>query len=852
MALIVKNPSRQPVGAKSLGGKKFARTLLSGVALCAISLPAVAADSDSSGIAEIVVTAQKRSEKLQDVPIAIEAMTGDTLKELNVENFDDVAKYLPNVTMGGSGPGQSEIYMRGLSIGGEGGGQSVGATGSFPNVAIYLDDQSAQVPGRNLDIYSVDLQRIEVLEGPQGTLFGSGAQAGVVRYITNKPNLENYEAIVNAGTAGTVHGAMSANADATVNIPVIKDVLGLRVVAYDDRRGGYINNVPGTFVRQSTDLGIHYAGYTNNVPGPANAQNSANNKALVANNINPVTYEGVRAEILYKFDDDWNALLTQSFQSMDAEGVFYETPFSSGTGSQRVALPDLSVQLFNPSFDKDKFENTALTINGRIGDLNVVYNGAYLVRDVKQQQDYTNYARGVYADYYQCIAPSSGTAAHPAGCYSPSTTWRVHEKDTHLSQEGRVSTPDDWRLRAIGGIFWERFEIDENDDWEYKTAPGFTDVGTIAGTKVNNPGIRDNNDGFFNDVTRSYTQKAAFASVDYDIIPKVLTATFGGRYYRFDNTEDGNVGGSFGCFYTGAAPCLASIANIDGLKSHYSGFKKRGNLTWKITPDAMVYFTYSEGFRPGGFNRKSSGTQFPGFKTPVDYAPDNLTNYEVGYKTQWFNRHLEVNGSLYQEDWNNVQIAIFNPTELGLLTFTENGPNYRVRGAESEIVARPISGLSITGGGAVNNTNQLTSPNLIGLNGVVLTQIANPFGTINSSLAQSPLLRGNLRVRYDFEAGDYLPFAQIGAVYSGHTHSGIGTVSSGTSAVYASNYEETSYTTIDASIGISRDNWSITAYVDNLTNTRADLFNSDPQFVKETFVNRPLTAGLKVSYALGK
>jgi len=848
MALIFRNPNRQ-----SLGGMKLARTLLSGVAACAMSIPAMAAETDSGAISEIVVTAQKRSERLQDVPIAIEAMTGETLKELNVENFDDMAKYLPNVTMGGSGPGQSEIYMRGLSIGGAGGGQSVGATGSFPNVAIYLDDQSAQVPGRNLDIYTVDLQRVEVLEGPQGTLFGSGAQAGVVRYITNKPDLQNYQAIFNAGAAGTEHGAMSGNGDATLNVPLITDTLAARVVVYDDRRGGYINNVPGTFVRQSTDIGIHYAGYTNNVPGPANARNSANNNSLVAKDINPVTYEGVRGEILYKFSDDWNALLTESFQSMDAEGVFYETPFSSGTGAQRVSLPDLSVQLYNPSFDKDKFENTALTLNGKIGDLSVVYSGAYLVRDVKQQQDYTNYARGVYADYYQCIAPSSGTAAHPAGCYSPSSTWRVHEKDTHLSQEGRISTPDDWRLRAIGGLFYERFEIDENDDWEYKTAPGFTDVGTVPGSKVNNPGTRDNNDGFFNDVTRTYTQKAAFASLDFDIIPKVLTATFGGRYYRFDNTEDGSVGGSFGCFDTGsAAPCLASITNIDGLKSHYAGFKKRGNLTWKITPDAMVYFTYSEGFRPGGFNRKPSGTDFPGFKTPIGYAPDNLTNYEVGYKTQWFNHRLEVNGALYQEDWNNVQIAIFNPTELGLLTFTENGPNYRVRGAEAEIVARPYGGLSITSGGALNNTNQLTSPYLSGLNNTTLTQLPNPYGTINSSLAQSPLLRGNIRVRYDFEVDDYLPFVQMGAVYSGHTHSGTGAIGDGSSAVYASNYEESSYTTVDASVGISHDAWSITAYVDNLTNTRADLFTSDPQFVKEIYVNRPLTAGLRVSYALGK
>src|SRR6202041_2622761 len=154
-----------------------------------------------------------------------------------------------------NGPAQGNIYMRGLSTGGSG-NQGVGAVGAFPNVAIYLDEQSGQVPGRNLDIYAADLARIEVLEGPQGTLFGSGAQAGVLRYITNKPKLDVTEGAANAGYSYTAHGDPNSNLDAMINVPLIEGTLAARAVIYTDNRGGYINNVPSTFSREGTDIGL--------------------------------------------------------------------------------------------------------------------------------------------------------------------------------------------------------------------------------------------------------------------------------------------------------------------------------------------------------------------------------------------------------------------------------------------------------------------------------------------------------------------------------------------------------------------------------------------------------------------
>ena len=209
----------------------------------------------AGGLTEVVVTAQRRSENIQDVPIAMQALTGETLQQLNVTNFDDFVKYLPNVTASSAGPGQSQIFMRGLSVGDQG-TQSGGSINGFPNVAIYLDDQSGQLPGRNLDVYAADLERVEVLEGPQGTLFGAGAQAGVIRYITNKPKLNITEASFSAGYGVTAGGDPNTDLTAVLNLPLIADTLAVRAVIYNDRRGGYINNV-AVHLHPQTDRSRH-------------------------------------------------------------------------------------------------------------------------------------------------------------------------------------------------------------------------------------------------------------------------------------------------------------------------------------------------------------------------------------------------------------------------------------------------------------------------------------------------------------------------------------------------------------------------------------------------------------------
>src|SRR5580692_3521974 len=567
---------------------------------------AATAEGGSDALEEITVTAQRRSQSMQDVPISMQAFTGQALQQLNIQTFDDYIKYLPNVTSANNGPGQNEVFMRGLSAGSQA-SQGSSSTGLFPNVAIYLDNQSGQLPNRNLDIYAADLNRIEVLEGPQGTLFGAGAEAGAIRYITNEPKLDVTEGNVKAGYSTTAHGNPNADVTAVLNVPLIPNTMAVRAVIYSDSRGGYIDNVPATFTRKNTDIGIANGLYPATPPLPAAGQcpdglpnngfcvppgsPSIKNNAVTGNDINPVTYKGIRAEVLYKFNDDWNALITQSYQQMNSQGVFYQQP----NASDGAPLPPLDVTLFNNAYDNDKFESTALTVNGKFGDLKAVYTGGYLVRNVDQVGDYTNYARGLYADYYQCFGPGTAgsTNALKSTCFSPSAVWHSVEKNEHLQQEIRLSTPDDWRLRGIVGAYYEDNKLFDQTGWGYKSIPPctssgvpgvdpgntgcFSNIGTAPGASVVNPGVQGNNTSFYQDQVRDTKQTAFFLSVDYDLIPKVLTATVGTRHYLFQNSLKGSVSGSFGCFQQGVSPtgCLVDNFNLNAanLRDTESGFK---------------------------------------------------------------------------------------------------------------------------------------------------------------------------------------------------------------------------------------------------------------------------------------
>ncbi len=872
--------------------------ILGSSSFSAIALGATATDTDSSdAIQEITVTAQRRSESMQDVPISMQAFTSQALQQLNILTFDDYIKYLPNVTTANNGPGQNEVFMRGLSAGSQA-SQGSASTGLFPNVAIYLDNQSVQMPNRNLDVYAVDLDRIEVLEGPQGTLFGSGAESGVIRYITNQPKLDVTEGSVKGGYGVTAHGDNNSDVTAIINLPLVAEHVAVRAVIYDDQRGGYIDNVPGTFTRANTDIGISYANYPavngacpNGKPPGATGycvppgSPSINNNNLVGNAINPVTYQGLRAELLYKINDDWDVLLTQLYQTTNSTGVFYQQP----NASDGAPLQPLEVTLFNPSYDKDKAEQTSLTVDGKIGWLKGVYTAGYLVRSVQQQGDYTNYSRGVYADYYQCYGKYDLTPT----CFSPSASWHSDEQNHHMQHEFRLSTPDDWRIRGIVGAFYEDNKLWDQTSWMYKsvtectadvTVGCFTPVGTFPGTTVVNPGEQPATTSFYQDSVRETKQTAFFASTDIDLIPKTLVLTLGTRHFMFENSYKGSVLSSFYCYEQGtpAGGCAgASSYNLDAqnLNDTETGFKSRANLSWHITPDVMVYYTWSQGFRPGGFNQNGTSDHIPGtdgvpqYYIPKSYDSDSLTNNEIGWKTEFWDRKIQWNGALYRENWNNVQISFFDPGLVGNLFYNTNGQDFVVKGIETSVVARVFSGLTLQAAGSWNQSKQTNSPALIDNNpasnnfGKPVTQdcsvnaagavtgcspVTNPFGPVGSPTANSPPLQFSLRARYEWSLYDYNSFVQAGLTHSGHSFTQAGSNPSftgpGTISTSRLRFEDPAYSTVSAQAGVAKDAWNVMITGENLANSNAAVFTSTDQFIVEQTPLRPRTLGVSFGY----
>jgi iron complex outermembrane recepter protein len=897
---IVRDQKGRAVAAGQGVAQALARMLegtgLTFVYLTPHSVRILAADTKGTGrttadeaAAEVIVTANRRTQSLEDVPMSVQVLTGETLGRLNASTFEDFVGYLPAVTAHGVGPAQNTIYIRGLGTG-EFPNQAAGTNGAFPNVAVYLDEQSAQLPGRNLDVYAADLERIEVLEGPQGTLFGAGAEAGVLRYITNKPRLDVTEVSANAAYGVTAHGDPSSAVDAMINLPLIADRLAVRAVIYSDRRGGYIDNTPATFARLPTDLSISYAGGM----VPANSV-VINNGALAANNINPLTYQGVRLQALYQVNDAWSVLLAQSSQTMLADGVFAQM----AADSQGQPQPDLTVQLFNPSYNKDRFENTALTVKGHLGSLEVVYAGSYLVRNVDQVQDYTNYARGgAYADYYQCIDP--GPTAASAQCFTPSSHWRDQERNTHQSHELRFASPDTGRLRGLGGLFYEDYRIQDQGDWFYLSAlPYFYPIAPPTGYCIeggkpavgcsqgdefvpgpvtsNNPHVRPLGDGFFNDITRGYRQEAAFASVDIDLVPHRLTLTAGTRYFTTHTWQVGSLVGSFGCELSSDPPnpCINRYAvdlNALGLERTYSGFRSRASLAWRVDPEAMLYYAWSQGFRSGGFNRgyavpgdsplspgqasyQAQAKHHGGWVSSLTYGPDNLTNNELGWKSIWWRQRLRWNGALYQEDWTHAQVGAPDGSVVG--DGVINGGNYRVRGIETSATARLGDGLSLEIGANWSHSALVREATFYWVDGMPIDfsslrtahndPVANPAGTLRSALAGSPAFQGNLRARYELALDGYDAFAQFNVVHQAHSLSSTDSLTldlQGNSTAY----DLPAFTTCSAALGAGRDGWLVELAGDNLTDTRAQLYANYHLYYKAVTMSRPRTIELRLGY----
>ena len=816
----------------------------------ALAQDAPAAEEDTGGIADIVVTASRRTEKMQDVAVTVQALGGEQLAERGITNFDQMLTELPQVHAGGRGPGQKTISIRGLSLS-QVAIQTSAVAGASPTVALYLDDASVSVPGRNLDVYVTDLERVEVLEGPQGTLFGASAEGGAIRYITNKPNLSKFQAGFTLTGATTPGHAFSGSASGFINIPIIEDKLALRATVFVDRQGGYIDNIFGTYQMplQLTNadgtaaiclpgapatpacIARHgAAGAAARAAMPAATRPVINNAQFARDDFNSATYTGGRVALRWSPADDWTINVQDMYQTLDAEGVFQYDP----------NLGDLKVMRFSPDTNHDEFNQVQWSVEGKLGGLDLVYTGSYLNRKVDQKFDYTRYASvGPFAPYYICSYPGYAT------CATPRMTYLDKSRSNRFTQEFRIATPADKSIRMQAGVYYDNAKVFADGVWYYEGAAVQGFPGRRAGgTEIITDYIRPAGGVYFNDAERGESQFALFGEASIDITPQ-LTLTAGIRWYNQETSLRGSVNcgsltpnGPTGntC---GGGNYAVSLAGIS--PSHEKGTTPKVTLSYKPNDDMLFYATFSEGYRPGGFNRRGGATLDPTFFIPKTYQSDSVKNYEFGWKLQFANNTVRWNGSAFMIDWTGIPVSIYAP-RISNSTFVLNGPNARIKGLTTDLVWRATPEFTITANLAWNDSELTDYANTPagfrpqpGDGPLALT-----FVELGSPLALAPNWQGGMRMRYEHEnAAGTTFFAQLGGQFVGTSY---------TSTIKPQNFRLPGYAQFDASAGFKRENWSAELFVSNLTDKRAITYTSNSDNINLNSTIRPRTIGLRLGY----
>ena len=808
-----------------------------------------------SEIEEVVVTARKKTESLQDVPLSVSALRESALDEKGISVFEDYLLQLPSVTAGGSGPGTSTIYIRGLASTTPN-LTTAGVAGLAPNVSFYLDEQPLAQPGRNLDVYAADMARIEVLAGPQGTLFGASSQAGVVRMITNKPVIGETSGNVEVESRFMPDGDSGAKVELVGNMP-IGESTAARLVAYRDKKGGYIDQVAGTLdVSQSARFrpagtirqnGLPVNSSRGGFQAGADLSGATLNKAgaIIKDDANELTYEGFRASVAHEINESWDALFTVAQQTIEADGVFFVDP----------TLGDLEIQRYTEDKIEDEYDNMSLTLEGSIGDLEVVYAGAYTDRTTDQMVDYTDYLFvGQYLPYYICdyyvTYTSNAPGNVPTGtCGAPNL---LVDSTTNLevtSHEFRINADLSDTTSLTAGVFISDTELTELNLFNYPTsvendityAANYPLTNTSATGSINNASPGWYSAGpfsepviFFNDIRRTDEQRGIFGELSF-ATSDTTELSIGARWYDIEVDFEGSANSSFwnGFGNTDQQKYGSNLSaqyapgNSNGYpdKAETDGVIGKVTYSWKPNDDSMYYLTWAEGFRPGLLNRPAGRTNSDGSYTiPAAIDSDEITNYEFGWKSVLQDGQLRFNGSLFFVDVSGLQSTIFDPSIVNLF-FSDNAADAEIKGVEGDFIYYTETGLILSGAFSLLDTE--------------ITKSLIPTGDIivGQELAFAPGFQGNISARkeWDLEAGN-TGYWQAQFTMSDKSYSDI---------MAPNRAEQDSYNLLNLRAGITNDDWFAEVYVDNATDERAEISNTFVFDRQRVAIIRPLTVGLR-------
>ena len=823
-----------------------------------LATPNISAQDTSAQatIEEIVVTSRKKSESLQDVPLSVSTLTEGALEEVGINTFEDYLLQLPGVTAGGSGPGQNTIYIRGLASTTPN-LTTAGVAGLAPNVSFYLDEQPLAQPGRNLDVYAADVARIEVLAGPQGTLFGASSQAGVVRMITNKPkqgvtesNFEIEQRFMPEGDTGTKVELMT-------NVP-LGDNTAWRFVAYRDERGGYIDQVAGqldasqsarfregTFIRANgLAVGSARAGFQAGADLSGATLLPAN--AIVEDNANGVEYSGFRSTLAHEIGDNLNATLVYAQQTIESDGVFFADP----------NLGDLEIQRYTQDEIKDSFDNMSLTLEGSIGELEVVYAGAYTDRDTNQMVDYTDYLFvGQYLPYYICDYYVTYTTYAPGNvptgtCGAPNLLVDSYTNTEVESHEIRINADINDNMSLTAGYFMSDTTLTELNQFNYPGSVGndityaanYALTDTSVSGSINNASPGWYSAGpfaepviFFNDIKRTDEQKGFFGELNI-ALSDTSELTLGARWYDIEVDFEGSANSSF---YNGfGAPDTQQFGS--NLSAQYAPGNANGypdtaktdgvigkvTYSWNPSDDVMYYVTWSEGFRPGLLNRPVGASNAAGtYSVKPEVKSDEVTNTEFGWKTILKDGQLRFNGSVFMIDVEGLQSTIFDPSIVNLF-FSDNAADGDIKGVEGDFTYfANKEGLTVAGAFSLLDT-ELTRK-LVPTDDVV----------VGSDMAFAPGMQFNLRARQEWGMSNgNIGHAQVQLTHSDESYSDI---------MEPNKALQNSYTTVDLRFGMSNDEMTAELYIDNVTDERGEISNTFVFDRQRVSYIRPTTVGIR-------
>jgi iron complex outermembrane recepter protein len=735
------------------------------VALTGGYAPGALAQSQTANLDAVIVTARKREESLIDVPQEIQAIGQAQLERANITSTNDVSRFVPSLSYNALTPGRGTIYFRGVAD----------DSSSFiadSSAAIYLDEQPLTQSSLQPEIRLVDIERIEALPGPQGTLYGSSSQSGTLRYITNKPDPSGYETIVDLDGSSVTDGEQGYDLSAVVNVPLGENV-ALRVVGFSAHEAGYIDNVLGESLGGTFD-----------------------NASAVKKDINGIDYAGGRAALRWVPNENWTIDADVVYQKMDANTYSEDNVQRSGR--------ELAVVRFLDERRNDEWTQLSLTLQGNLGWAQFTSATSYFTRSISYFQDNTDYT------FYLTHAFGPTYAQYDLGPDPQGLGWRDSPYAHRIAQEFRLQGSTE-HLTWLAGLFYEhvhegfRFFTRIND---YENSPSFAYWNTYYGV---DPGTTDNifyhskND----QVTRQY---ATFGEVSYSPTEH-WSLTAGLRWFDHNRKRD----------YFIQQPGGHYTANLGTAENTTSDFTKKLSVQYKFNENAMAYALFSDGFRAGGRNVVRPGTVLP-----ADYNPDFLDNYEVGIKTRWAGGKYTLNLTAFKMEWNDYQVEVVDPGPLYAVLVANIG-DAEIKGISTEFSAYLWDSLDF------GLNLQLLDPK---------TRSDNPIiGTAaGTRLPFSPKEKGAVWLEYtyprEFAGGHFYGHYQW--TYNGNVPNGIFDVKL-----------QPAYQLADVKLGFEADDWEVYAYVDNLTNERAVLFNQNSAPPGTITINTPRTWGIGFSKSWG-